>query len=907
MKTLRLLLACFLAILGSRAIAQTVNLVITDGSISETLPGQAANPGNIQVTRTGSTAAALTVWVKVSGIAVRPADYSFGVPVGAAVTIPAGSAVLNIPITPLDDWLIEGPETLRFEFEEETSAGTPVPYAIGNNDRVNLTILDNEDPLLPPRAIVAVAALDAQGAETPPGTNPASFRVSRTNNLTVALDVQYTLGGTAAAGADYTAPPATIAIPAGAAFADVVIAPINDPLVENPETVTFTLVPHPSTAVPPPPEAYVLGTPVTASVTIVSEDLPPPPTVSITAPANGASHTLPAATPLALTVNFTASDVNGHLASYKVYDGTRLVTNATIPHPSIPAPGTPYHGSVTIPNAYGGVHQLVVWVTDNSGVTSISTPVSVTVTYIYPIMTVTAVDAEAAEVAAGETPNPAVFAITVDTAMPIDQYVFYRLTSPGPGLDFILPPNYSLTNWPINIFTGPTDYGYAFFPAGTTRVEIVVTPVDDLHLEGPETLTLTLSYPFVIDERTFEGIVQFTEGGFHTDPNAIPVVNFQYELSPVRTATATILDNDTVPAPFAIVTLATTDADAQETAPSAAPNPGAFTITRAGPTALPLTVNFAITAPPRPTVITARVAVAQNGVDFTAIGGSATIPAGATSVDVVIAPIYDLLSEPAELLQISLRPPTIPLPDPSSYLLGAATVASLSIRDATLPAGTPTVRIAAGDSQGYEDATAPSRTASFTVLRTGNLTDAITVGYTVSGSATNGADYDALPGSVTIPANADRVAIVVNPIDDIVTENIESVSLTLQTPPLNVEPPPYALGASSTLQNSAGVSIRDTYVAPMTRFERARYIRFGTLPRRFHVVVSRPPSPPPPTTAPAAPTGYIIEASTDLVNWEQIGTVEPTEDVDEFVDVDAGDYESRFYRFSPAPPPPPAP
>ena len=54
--------------------------------------------------------------------------------------------------------------------------------------------------------------------------------------------------------------------------------------------------------------------------------------------------------------------------------------------------------------------------------------------------------------------------------------------------------------------------------------------------------------------------------------------------------------------------------------------------------------------------------------------------------------------------------------------------------------------------------------------------------------------------------------------------------------------------------------------------------------------------PPPPGEA---PLGYKVEASTNLVNWEQIGTIGPDEESDDFVDVEAGNYESRFYRFVP--------
>jgi hypothetical protein len=102
MKTLTtLFFTAVLALVGSRASAQTVNITATDSVIAETFPGQAANPGSIRITRSGATTSALTVWMKVSGIALQNTDYRFSTPIGAAVVIPAGSAQLNISITPI--------------------------------------------------------------------------------------------------------------------------------------------------------------------------------------------------------------------------------------------------------------------------------------------------------------------------------------------------------------------------------------------------------------------------------------------------------------------------------------------------------------------------------------------------------------------------------------------------------------------------------------------------------------------------------------------------------------------------------------------------------------------------------------------------------------------------------------
>ena len=54
--------------------------------------------------------------------------------------------------------------------------------------------------------------------------------------------VNFTLGGTAAEGSDYTAIPHSVTIPAGSTTATITIPVIDDAMVEPTETVTVTLV-----------------------------------------------------------------------------------------------------------------------------------------------------------------------------------------------------------------------------------------------------------------------------------------------------------------------------------------------------------------------------------------------------------------------------------------------------------------------------------------------------------------------------------------------------------------------------------------------------------------------------------------------------------------------------------------
>ena len=111
----------------------------------------------------------------------------------------------------------------------------------------------------------------------------------------------------------------------------------------------------------------------------------------------------------------------------------------------------------------------------------------------------------------------------------------------------------------------------------------------------------------------------------------------------------------------------------------------------------------------------------------------------------------------------------------------------------------PVVHIVAVDLVAYEDPNlpewgiqtrqTPSRKAAFQVWRSGSASRALTVNYSVGGSASNGVDYAALSGEVTIPAGSRFARILVRPIDDNDVEqgfvgtnyiSSETVVLTLQ-------------------------------------------------------------------------------------------------------------------------------
>ena len=108
----------------------------------------------------------------------------------------------------------------------------------------------------------------------------------------------------------------------------------------------------------------------------------------------------------------------------------------------------------------------------------------------------------------------------------------------------------------------------------------------------------------------------------------------------------------------------------------------------------------------------------------------------------------------------------------------------------------PTVTIVATDPNAAEAGQDPGL---FSVNRTGSTASALTVNYTVGGTASNGVDYQTLSGSVTIAAGLSSATITLTPIDDSVNEGNEAVTVTLSSSAY------YAVGSPSV----ATVTITD--------------------------------------------------------------------------------------------------
>jgi hypothetical protein len=171
------------------------------------------------------------------------------------------------------------------------------------------------------------------------------------------------------------------------------------------------------------------------------------------------------------------------------------------------------------------------------------------------------------------------------------------------------------------------------------------------------------------------------------------------------------------------------------------------------------------------------------------------------------------------------------------------------------------------------------KNASFLVQRFGDSSANLTVPYTLGGTASNGVDYVALSGSVTIPAGAAYTLLPLVPIDDGLPQSNKTVVVTLAPPPNSSSG--YVLGLP---RRAAALIIDGTSPRPLT----------GLLPGgAFHVNANGPDG-----------AWFSVQYSTNMANWLSVGTNQVVGGSIDFVDPDAPVDSGRFYRAVPQAGPP---
>ena len=186
-----------------------------------------------------------------------------------------------------------------------------------------------------------------------------------------------------------------------------------------------------------------------------------------------------------------------------------------------------------------------------------------------------------------------------------------------------------------------------------------------------------------------------------------------------------------------------------------------FTITRAGVTASPSSVQYATVA-----------GSATAGTDYVAVGPvTATFAVGETSKTVAISVKPDTVLEPDETFSVKLSSPT-------GGAIGDDTGLGTILNDDTVGTFLSVNDISVGEG-GLANAT-----ATFTVTRSGDVAGSSSVQYaTANGTATAGSDFTgAGPAAVTFASGEATKTVSITILTDLSTEGNETVLLNLSSP-----------------------------------------------------------------------------------------------------------------------------
>ncbi|HSI44993.1 MAG TPA: retention module-containing protein [Methylophilus sp.] len=267
-------------------------------------------------------------------------------------------------------------------------------------------------------------------------------------------------------------------------------------------------------------------------------------------------------------------------------------------------------------------------------------------------------------------------------------------------------------------------------PAGIKDFKVTVPTIDDVLIEKPETLTLTVN-------------------------NVV--------------ATGTILDNDSATPTITINgTLATTD-DSVTEGQTLVYN---VTLSKVADHDVTYSFNLGGTATAGADYDPSKVTF-SNGVKLNA-DGTITVPAGVTKFDVNVPTIDDTLIENTETLTLTIG--------------GVTAVGSILDNDTA----TPTITIN-GTLTTADDSVTEGQTLVYNVSLSKAADHAVEYSFSVSGSATSGSDYTALSnasfsngvtynaatGKISVPAGVTSFNVTVPTIDDNLIEPTETLTLTI--------------------------------------------------------------------------------------------------------------------------------
>jgi hypothetical protein len=710
---------------GANFAALAVPVVSVTATVPAASEGAPVTAGKLTLTRTGDTTAALVVNVNAaSGSATKTTDYTFSPDYTAAsqgystFTIPAGSATLDVVVTPVTDSAQEGPETVILQL----AAG--VGYLVGN---ASATVVINDDDTALPKVSLAVAV--ASTVEN--SGQPASFTVSRTGSTGASLTVPYTIGGTATNGIDYITLPGSITIPANAASATISVTPIDDSTSESLETVKLAIASG----------ATLIADPLalTGTVNLVDDDVQ---TVTVVASdANAQEVDLTQSGAVADTGTFLITrtgDVSNPLTVYYAMSGTPSSGVQALhgvdydPLPGVLViPAGASQGSVTILPRYDTIGEgpESVVLSLGAGPTNyvLGTPASATITINDAAGTLPEIDVEQTA-NASEPGTSGNFRFTLrggtGTGNLAVNYTVSGTATAG--------SDYSIVGLDIPTLSGVINIAQN---NGATVVQnLAVSAVDDALPEDAETLTLAIT-PSVMN----------------------------YSLSPTRaSATMWVRDNDQ---PTVTVDTQVGTAGSSTFTEGASTSPVKFYVARTGPTTNALTVNFNLAGTATAgTDYTVTTGSSVTAFDNATGNGTLVIAAGSPGGDVPVVVTDDGLAEGKEQIDFTFAA--------GSYSRSPGTSMIIADNDSPLI----TVGFAAPSSSGSESVTTVNIPVTLSAASASTVTVDYAPGTNTAGSSAT-ATTQSLPYWVRVVRAGSSITFFQSNDGDVWTQRGSAVTL----------------------------------------------------------------------------------------------------------------------------------
>jgi hypothetical protein len=617
---------------------------------------------------------------------------------------------------------------------------------------------------------------------------------------------------------------------------------IMDPFSTNETNGLVVPVEYDWTGVPPGAYSLTVVVEDTGGLTITSAPVnvtvlklvPPPPQVSIVIPTNGATFTSPAD----IAILAKASDPGGFVRTVEFFEGTNtlgIVTN----NPIVAEPLTPpsADGSTVYPaglfelvwsNALAGNYTLTAVATDNSGNTGTSAPVNITVATTPPPPPTNLPPVVAIEIPTNGATLPANANIEI-CASAFDPDGFVTTVEFFAGTNSIG----IVSNYPIAVADMPNTGLPPFhllcmvwsnaLPGNYVLTAVATDNGGATGTSAPVNITVTTNLPPPTNIPPVVAIETPVNGEVFAAPANIPIVAFAHDpdgfVRTVEFFAGTKSLGIVTNWPIAV------DAPISSTAGIVYPVSSPFHILWSGVPAGSYTLT----------------AVATDN-------GGAT----ATSAPVNITVVTNVGAPPVV---------TIYATDP---------IASVCTNFPCFRPVTTAVNYMTG-----------TNTATFLVRRVGSTNNELTVDYKIGGTASNGVDYVALPGYVTIPAGRRFALVTIYPLkaahESAAMPYLTVIlALTEPPPPLSPinQPPPYIVGwpgkAEAIILEECGIALPVTGILPDSSFN---------------------------VCLPAANgMDFRVEVSSNLVNWVPVCTNTVVKGAVQFVDPEAGAYGTRYYR-----------